>query len=484
LNVTALEALPIDYQKFKEAICSLSRLLLQRRLFPKTHPSAERALSDAFVRIDALLSKRSSIHLTIDGNRIYYLNFEIDVLETKDSAVHLFRETLRKLSIGEIVISNGISKGEISTFVEILEKLSKRASSQTSQEDWFRMDHIVIRGVKDGASSQRVSSAEAVESEGLCNVGIGSSHWDTCDKNMRKVVSDILLRLEKIQSAEGRSASRRVLELFDTVGRNTSIVLLIKSLRDYDCYTFFHSVNVAVISTAISKKLGLSAEEVDMIGIAAMLHDIGKLYVPREILFKKGRLSPAEWIAVKQHPIHGEKILRDEGIDSFCRAVAYEHHMRFDLTGYPTPKRGYKMVDASHIIRIADSYDALTTKRPYRKQLNPYEAVKLMIKMRGTEFHPDYLDVFMRVLGNIPIGSLLDLDTGESVIVVEPGRESGELPRVRVLKDSGGRDVTEEIILDLNEVDPKTGKHKRHILDVSEAAIRDIQVGKYLIDSE
>ena len=98
--------------------------------------------------------------------------------------------------------------------------------------------------------------------------------------------------------------------------------------------------------------------------------------------------------------------------------------------------------------------------------------------------HPEYLDVFMRVLGNIPIGSVIELDSGETVIVVEPGGSDGDLPRVRVLKDAYGREVDEEIILDLNEVDSNTGRHKRHILDVSEAAVRDIHVGRYLMERD
>jgi putative nucleotidyltransferase with HDIG domain len=483
LNDTVLEALPIDFQKFKEAICSLSRLLLQRRLFPETHPSAEKALSEAYLRIDALLTNKSSVTLKIEESKIYYLNFEVDVRKTKDNAVHLFRQTLRKLQIGEIIISNGLSKKEISIFAEILEKLSKRESSVASGDGWSRIEHIMIRGAKSEQSGESESNAAEKRVEGRKKMAAGGK-WERCDKNMRRFVSDILLRLEKIKSTEGRSAGRRVLELFDAVGSNTAIVLLLKSLREYDSYTFLHSINVAVIATALGRKLELSEEEIDVIGTSGLLHDIGKLYVPKEILLKRGRLSPAEWIAVKQHPIAGERILREEGVDARYRKVAYEHHMRFDRTGYPVPKQGYEISRASHIIRIADSYDALTTKRPYRKQLNPYEAIKLMIKTRGTEFHPEYLDVFLRVLGNIPLGSVLYLDTGEKVVVVEPGYGEDVLPRVRVLNDANGDEVDEEIILDLNEIDPRTSKFKRRVLDVADNAVRDVQVGTYIMEAK
>lgn len=484
MNVTVLEALPIDFQKFKEVICSLSRLLLQRRLFPETHPSAEKALSNAYLRAETLLTNKSSVTMTIEENKIYYLNFEIDILETKDNAVYLFRETLKKLQIGEIIITNGISKKEISTFVEILEKLSKGGASVSEGDEWSKIEHIMIKGLKNEQSVKKDTSSLAEEREKKGKVKEAEGKWGRCDKNVRMLVSDILTRLDKIRTMEGRSSSLRVIELFDSVGRNTAIVLLLKSLREYDRYTFMHSVNVAVIAMALGRKLDLDEEEIDAIGTSGLLHDIGKLYVPRETLLKRSRLSPAEWIAVKQHPVDGERILREEGVDPYCRAVAYEHHMRFDRTGYPACKSGHEISLASHIIRIADSYDALTTKRPYRKQLNPYEAIKLMIKTRSTEFHPECLDIFMRVLGNIPLGSVLDLDTGERVIVIESGLDAGILPRVRVLKDANGDEVEEEIILDLNEVDPRTSEFKRRILDVSDNAVRDVKVGRYLLEGK
>lgn len=484
MNVTVTEALPVDFQKFKETICSLARLLLQRRLFPSTHPSAEKALSEAFMRMDTLLHGKSSVTLKIIGEKIYFLNFEIDILETKDNAVYLFRETLKKLSVGEIVLRSGVTKQELSSFVEILDKLSMQRGSSDTSNDWSGIDHIMIRGAQRISEEEEKQPAENGVERSTAEPQRNKedkTNLERCDSNMRQFVFNILQRLEKLQSLDANTARRKVLEIFENAGKDTPVLLLLRSLRDYDRYTFFHSVNVAVISTAIGRKLGLDEDEIDAIGISALLHDIGKLYVPKPILLKGGRLSPAEWIVVKRHPIDGEKILREERIGGICRAVAYEHHMRYDRKGYPIPKTGHEIAMASHIVRIADTYDALTTKRPYRKQLNPYEAIKVMEKTKGAEFHPEYLDVFMRVLGNIPIGSVLLLETGETVIVVDIGDSGGDLPRVRVLKDKSGREVEDEIIFDLNEKDPKTSTYKRRIMDVKDSAVRDVNVGKYLV---
>lgn len=297
---------------------------------------------------------------------------------------------------------------------------------------------------------------------------------------MYRIVEGVLQNLEKIASAQGRQASNKILELVENESQNASSILLLNSLRSFDDYTFSHSVNVAVIAAAIAKQSNCSEKEIDEITHAGLMHDIGKVYVPRDIIHKTGKLTPREWQYMKMHPIDGEKILREEGVGETARRVAYEHHMRYDFRGYPVVKDGYRMLEASHIVRIADSYDALTTKRPYRKQISPYEAIKLMVTLRGKEFHPHYLDIFLYTLGNIPIGSILRLTTGEMVLVVDVDNKRGDLPRVRLLKNAEGREVKEEIIYDLNVMEAKLGGERSIIADIIDNPVRDVDVGKYI----
>ncbi|MCX5752229.1 MAG: HD domain-containing protein [Candidatus Krumholzibacteria bacterium] len=297
---------------------------------------------------------------------------------------------------------------------------------------------------------------------------------------MGKVVQGVLDKLEKIQSKDGTRARAKIIEVIEREGGGTATILLLNSLKEYDDYTFTHSVNVAVISAAIARNLGLGEEFVDTVAHAALLHDIGKLYVPRDIIHKAGRLTPSEWQTMKRHPVDGERILREERLDLVSRRVAFEHHMRHDLRGYPVPKEGFEVHKASEIIRIADSYDALTTKRPYRRQINPYQAVKLMEKGSSSEFRKDYFLAFMRVLGNIPIGSVLRLTSGETALVIGMGAGSGDLPRVRVLMDASGNEASGEIIIDLNELDPATNRPRRRIANILDQAVCDVDIGQYI----
>jgi hypothetical protein len=156
--------------------------------------------------------------------------------------------------------------------------------------------------------------------------------------------------------------------------------------------------------------------------------------------------------------------------------------MRHDLSGYPSPKAGFEVHKASEIVRIADSYDALTTRRPYRRQISPYEAVKLMAAGSGSEFHPDYFSAFLRALGNVPIGSVLKLDTGETVLVVDIIGGSEDLPRVRVLADASGKTVHGDVIFDLNERDPATNEPRRRVVSVVDQPVRDVEIGQYIAD--
>jgi putative nucleotidyltransferase with HDIG domain len=293
------------------------------------------------------------------------------------------------------------------------------------------------------------------------------------------MITGVLNKLEKISSTESGRAGRAIIDIVDREGRDSTLLLLLKSLGEYDSYTFDHSVNVAIISAAIARRLGYSDEETGKIGSAAILHDIGKLYVPKEIIHKKGRLTPAEWQKVKRHPADGERLLREEGMDMLTRRVAYEHHMRYDMKGYPMPKPGEKCLAASDIVRIADTYDALTTKRPYRKQISPFEALKLMEKGRGSEFHPEYFDVFLGLMGNVPIGSVLVLESGERALIVEIGVD-GRLPRARIISDSYGNEVKDGPVIDLGETDPQSGSRRYRIDSVADAPVRDIDIGKYV----
>jgi len=244
-------------------------------------------------------------------------------------------------------------------------------------------------------------------------------------------------------------------------------------------YTFNHSINVAVIASSVGARMGYSEDKINRLGIAALLHDIGKLYIPREIIHKQTRLTPQEWKIVKKHPVEGFEILNENNCDPWIQKIALEHHMRYDGSGYPRIGGNYRIQEESHIVRVADTYDALTTTRPYRQQLSPYEAVRLMQNGRGSEFEPRIFDIFMTVLGNIPIGSIVKLNTGEIAVVIDINDYEEDSPVVRLVKDEEGCPVNLDVVIDLSEKNRSTGKPIRYIESIMDSRVREIDIGSY-----
>lgn len=480
---SAIETLPSLHLKLRDFLGAIARLLMQRNLFPATHPSVGKALDRSIAALGDLTGGERPATFRRSGSRLCHLNFEVDTAEGGGNEMHMLRKALETLAVDEIEFGPRTENGELLAFVEIASAAMRRDKSFDLSAAWMRISNIRIRRLPVSAAPEAEDPEPCVRSTERVRTIARNRDPAEDAAGISGLISGVLRNLRKIDSLEGTSAGRAVLELIEREGRNNTMVLLLRSLKEYDEYTFDHSVNVATISTAIARRLGYGEEEAGSVGMAALMHDMGKIYVPRGIIHKSGRLTPKEWLYVKRHPIDGERILREEGADYLIRRVAYEHHMRYDRKGYPMPRDNEQCLEVSHIVRIADSYDALTTRRTYRTQISPFEAVRLMERGRGSEFHPGYFDVFLQVLGNIPIGSVLVLQGGEKVLVVEVGSK-GRLPRVRLLSDAHGREPSEEVILDLEAVDPRTGEPRHRIAGVVENPVRDVDVRRYLVGHE
>jgi len=477
--MVVLETMPLDYRKFRETIEKLSKLVLQVRLFPSNHPSCSKALSEAFMHIDSLLKEKDSIVIRISDKAFYFLNFKVSISEVHEKHINILYNLISGVSAGEIEFVKGLRKEELESFARIIAESTKRRGKEWT-DSILSLEHIKLRGVReeklkglsdmDGAIERRSSrTRESVKKQG-----------NNANIKIAREISEVLENLDKLHSKRGKVAAGKVIRLVKASEIEASIVFLLNSLKKYDEYTFIHSVNVAVISAALAEAAGIPEENVMLVAKAGLLHDIGKLYVPKEILNKESRLTPMEWALMKKHPVDGRRILRDEGLDIVSQRVAYEHHICYNLSGYPPVRSGYELMDVSHIIRIADTYDAITTKRPYRKQLSPYEAIKFMSRAVGKEFHPGLFNIFLRMLGNIPVGTIVRLNTGEEGIVVNIGSgDERALPVVRIIRDSGGIPVEGQVVIDLNEEANSSGGGRK-IVEIVDTPIRDIDVGAYI----
>jgi HD-GYP domain-containing protein (c-di-GMP phosphodiesterase class II) len=182
-----------------------------------------------------------------------------------------------------------------------------------------------------------------------------------------------------------------------TIGREIGILKLLSPVKSYSNYTYVHSINVSILSIFQAESLGMSGKMLHDIGLAALLHDVGKLFIPPEILEKKGTLDESEFTAMSNHPAYGTAYLaRINGLARIAPIVAFEHHRKYDGTGYPKLKMGAKQQHpGSQIVAIADVFDALRSWRPYRKSLEMDAVLAIMKKGAGTDFNPFLVDNFI-----------------------------------------------------------------------------------------
>ncbi len=258
-----------------------------------------------------------------------------------------------------------------------------------------------------------------------------------------------------IDLAQSTSA---VKTLLDQLVSQPGAAFLLTTMKSHHEYTFYHSVNTAIHSLALGRLAGLDEEDQLLLGMGALLHDIGKIGVPAEILQKPGPLSVSEWVEIKRHPqIGGEAILAaaNQGQEA-AAIVAFEHHLRFDGLGYPARTRRHlprPMHFFSRLVAVTDTYDALTTRRAYRRAETPVRALSVLLNSAGTSHDPDFVHAFIRMLGIYPPGTLLALADGDIVMVTHPSDQPGGPPFAMVVADSAGSLLADPALIVLDKSD-------------------------------
>ncbi len=235
--------------------------------------------------------------------------------------------------------------------------------------------------------------------------------------------------------------------------------LLLSTVKSHDEYTFYHSVNTCILSLAMGRLVGLDEDRLRVLGAGALLHDIGKIGVPQGVLRNPGRLQGSDWELIKRHPQEGaQSILAASGAgQEVASAIAFEHHARFDGTGYPKvghgdghghgngngARIGRDLHFFSRLVSISDTYDAITTRRSYRRAETPTRALNVILNGAASSYDPDFVRAFIHLMGVYPPGSLLQMRTGEVVMVVDQEDGDPHRPRVVLVKDQLGTAVAE-----------------------------------------
>ena len=300
-------------------------------------------------------------------------------------------------------------------------------------------------------------------------------------------IKEVAQKISSQKKAGVRKTLRVIQNMVDLALEDEPVMLGLSTIRDYDDYTFTHSINVAILSMCLGKRIGISRTSLHRLGMCGVFHDLGKLDIPIEIINHPGELSESEFEEIKKHTIYSVtriiKLQAARDLKATILLPPFEHHLKYDLSGYPKTNRKKPVGLFSRILTVTDVFDAITSPRIYRHSVfSPDQALGWMLGGAGTDFDPILLKMFINMLGVYPIGSLLELDTRELALVMDIGKKfDGTRPMVVLLAADGQGGYTKVGVADLAERDAQSDAFKRNIVKSLHPSTRGIQPAEFLL---
>ncbi len=302
-----------------------------------------------------------------------------------------FAQYLRENGIGHLRFLAGAPRGELDLFVAAL-------AHQKGMSDLGSTEHIRV-GRVEMPELENDSESPGAGDRAFTAGPAGLSQLAHLELTRLTEVFEAVKRKERLKPS-GIAAT--VTELVDAFRREGEAILVLAALREQDEYSFTHSANVCILTIAQATSLGIQGQLLNDIGMAAMLHDIGKMFVPEEILTKVEKLTDEEFALMKLHPVKGGRyLLETSGVPQLAAIVAYEHHMRDNLCGYPAAPPGWKLNLASQLTAIADVFDAMRTRRSYQEPHPPHAIANLLLAKAGSEFNPQLVRNFLQLMSRL-----------------------------------------------------------------------------------
>ena len=401
---------------------NINAALKSKKLYPPGHPSIAAPVNKALTLLLDELKTRNNLAVALVNEALIY---EEDIVPDAEKLYVDILQQMADKNVDAIIFEKGVSLKELSTLFDIL-------SGPTIQ----------------GAELQGEMHSKDVTHVTLKSVPIGKKNILEIYNGAVEVVKDVMteIRMGKIPKSE--PVNNIVNEMTESVLSDPNAMIGLTMIKNYDNYLYNHSVNVSIMSLSLARFMGLSAEQVHDVGVGALLHDVGKTGVSEQIIRKPGGLSSEEWEKVKEHPQLGSNIIkRMEGVNEAVGRVIFEHHIKYDHSGYPQTTSSLHPL--SQIVTVCDAYDALTTLRVYQKPHDPVEAIKILDSFSGRHFNPDIMKAFVNMMGMYPVGTMVRFSTNEIGVVKKINMEAPERPVVKIIYGEDGHELDTFIEVDL-----------------------------------
>ncbi len=342
-------------------------------LYSKDHDSVNELSNKALSILNEFFIKAETLELMILQDELV-----INKSPIRDIGVHGINliKRLKRKGISRIDFLKGVSLSEL-----------KQLVVELSSEEELKISPHIRKGIID-VKIGGIKFEGDIEKDDILRFTSGQV----------QKIKDIYFNISPFKPLNVAGLEEIVVNFIITFRKEVNILKLISPVKSYSEYTYTHATNVAVLSMFRAEALGIKDTLLRDIGIAALLHDVGKLFISKDILEKGSSLDEEEWSEIKMHPLYGAKYLSKlEGIPALAPIVGFEHHLRFDGKGYPSLSISDKRQHlCSQTVAIADFFDALRSKRPYRRELEVKEVLSIMTRESGKMFNPFLLDNFIR----------------------------------------------------------------------------------------
>jgi len=423
------------------------------RLYPLEHPAIQRQMGTLVESIFAILHQQDVIRIGVLEGTLF-LGDHLFV-EANPAAEEL-AELLDELELDGLECLHGVTAMELGGLLQVFKE------HRAHGEDFSAA--LQARGVRH---IRAIQLHRDEEEETLTAHGVYRRALEVVDRIFQDVRMGIVPASEE--------AIKTVKGMVHMTLTEPHALFAMSMLKDYDNYTFTHSVNVSVIALTVGRACGLNEQQLRILGLGALLHDIGKLEVDWGIINKPGQLTDAEFEEIKRHPKSGARIVEKmEGITSEVIDIVLGHHLHFNQNGYPIEARGEAGSPMVDMAAIADTYDAMTTLRSYQRPMPPSKAIARLREISGSVLHPGYVEQFISFLGPWPVGTLVRLSSNEMALVTWVGVDGDLELQLKVLVDAEGKILQKPQLLRL------AGGELEQIIDEVDPFVKGINVTDYL----